>query len=391
MSYIDSQEKLEEFALAAGTSTVLAIDTEFLREKTYYPNLCLLQLATDDDVAIIDPFAVDDLTVLSDVLRNESVVKLFHAGSQDLAILYKEVGCLPTPVFDVQNAAALLGQSHQAGLASLVSHFLGINIKKSDSFTDWTRRPLADSQMEYAAEDVIYLPRLHAEMTRLLEEKGRLHWLDDEFAEMSNPDNYEERPFERFRRLKRGNQLNRRQMAASREIAAWREREAMRRDIPRKWVLTDEQIVEACKREARTIDDLFMVRGIKQTLSMRDARKVVELMRKALASPESSWPKPDVPQSCEANVDSAVDLMEALMRIRAKAEGIAMQTIASRSDLALVARGHFDESPVMHGWRKKIIGKDLVRLLGGEILLGLKDNELVVVEKRQRQHKRTNV
>ncbi len=380
MSYIDSQEKLEEFALAAGKSSVLAIDTEFLREKTYYPNLCLLQLATDDDVAIIDPFAVDDLTVLSDIMLNSSVTKLFHAGSQDLAILYKEVGCLPEPIFDVQNAAALLGQSHQAGLASLVSHFLGINIKKSDSFTDWTRRPLADSQMEYAAEDVIYLPRLYAEMKRQLEEKGRLHWLDDEFAQMGNPANYEERPLERFRRLKRGNQLSRRQMAASREIAAWREREAMRRDIPRKWVLTDEQIVEACKREARTIDELFMVRGIKQTLSMRDARKVVDLMRKALASPESSWPKPEAPSACEANVDSAVDLMEALMRIRSKEEGIAMQTIASRADLALVARGHFDESPVMQGWRKLVIGDDLMALLEGKIFLGLKDNELVTIK-----------
>lgn len=360
---------------------MLAIDTEFLREKTYYPNLCLVQLATDEDVAIIDPFGVEDLSAMAPVLLDEKVVKLFHAGAQDLAILHREAGCLPRPVFDVQNAAALLGQSHQAGLATLLSAFLGVTIKKGDSFTDWTQRPLADTQLEYAADDVVYLPRLYREMKRLLEENGRLHWLDEEFEEMSNPERYEERPYERYKHLKRGNQLSRRQMAAAREVAAWREREAMMRDIPRKWVLTDEQVVEACKREARTIDDLFMVRGIKQSLSMRDARKVVELMRRALASDESTWPRPETPQSSEPNVDSAVDLMAALMRVRAKEAGIAMQTVGCHGDLAMVARGHLDEAPLMHGWRRKIIGNDLMRLLSGEITLGLKDNELVVIER----------
>ncbi len=371
---------LEEFAASARTSSVLAIDTEFLREKTYYPNLCLLQLATDDDVAIIDPFAVDDLEVLRPLLLDENMVKLFHAGSQDLAIIYRELGCLPHPIFDVQNAAALLGQSHQAGLANLVSAFLGISIKKKDSFTDWTQRPLAESQKEYAAEDVIYLPPLYREMTRLLKKKGRLSWLEDDFEEMSNPLRYSEDPRERYKHLKRGNQLSRRQMAAAREVAAWREREAMTRDIPRKWVMTDEQLVEVCKREARTIDDLYMVRGVKQSLPVRDARKVVGLMRKALSSDESTWPRSEASQTCEPNVDSAVDLMAALMRVRAKESGIAMQTIGSHSDLALVARGHLDDSPVMHGWRRKIIGNDLVRLLSGEITLGLNNNELVIIE-----------
>ncbi len=380
LSYIDTQEELEAFVLRAKGSPVLAIDTEFLREKTYYPNLCLLQLATEDEVAIVDPFGVEDLAVLAPLLTDESTVKLFHAGYQDLLILYREVGCLPCPVFDVQNAAALLGQSHQAGLATLLSAFLGVSIKKSDSFTDWTQRPLADTQMEYAADDVIYLPRLYREMKRLLEENKRIHWLDEEFAEMSDPERYIEKPYERYRHLKRGNQLSRRQMAAAREVAAWREREAMARDIPRRWVLTDEQVVEACKREAKTIDDLFMVRGVKQTLSMRDARKVVELMRRALASDESTWPRQETPQSCEPNVDSAVDLMEALMRVRAKEEGIAMQTLGCHGDLALVARGHLDETPLMRGWRRKTIGNDLMRLLAGEITLGLNGNELVVIE-----------
>ncbi len=380
MEYIDNQEGLAALAKEAMTSRYVAIDTEFLREKTYYPNLCLVQLCTEGGTYVVDPFAVDDLGVLAPVFENEAAVKLFHAGTQDIEILYREVGAMPRPIFDVQVAAALLGQSYQAGLASLLSSFLGVNIKKSDSFTDWTRRPLAASQLSYAAEDVIYLPRLYEVMTTRLEELGRLHWLDDEFADMTNPENYEVDPYARYRRLKRGNQLSRKQMAAAREVAAWREVQAQRRDIPRKWVLSDEQVVEACKREATSIDELFMVRGVKQGMSTRDAREVAQLMKKAFASDESTWPKPDAPSQCEPNVDFPLDLMQALMRARSKETGIAMQTFGSHGDMALLARGHVEESALMKGWRRKIIGNDLVRLLEGRIRLGLNENELVVEE-----------
>ena len=217
-------------------------------------------------------------------------------------------------------------------------------------------------------------------MTSRLEELGRLHWLDDEFADMTNPENYEVDPYARYRRLKRGNQLSRKQMAAAREVAAWREVQAQRRDIPRKWVLSDEQVVEACKREATSIDELFMVRGVKQGMSTRDAREVAQLMKKAFASDESTWPKPDAPSQCEPNVDVPLDLMQALMRARSKETGIAMQTFGSHGDMALLARGHVEESALMKGWRRKIIGNDLVRLLEGRIRLGLNENELVVEE-----------
>lgn len=380
MNYIDSQEALEEFVERAKNSEVLAIDTEFLREKTYYPNLCLLQLATDDEVAIIDPFAIESLSAITPLLTNEGIVKLFHAGSQDLEILYRETGCLPKPIFDVQMAAAILGQSYQAGLASIISSFLGVSIKKSDSFTDWTRRPLADSQLRYAAEDVVYLPQLYRTMLASLVEKGRERWLDEDFARMSDAKNYEENPYERFRRLKRGNQLTRKQMAAAREVAAWREMQAMRRDVPRKWILTDEQVVEACRREASNIDELFMVRGVKQALSTRDAREVASLMKKAFASDESTWPKQVASLQCEANVDSAIDLMLALARVVSKETGIALQALASHSELAMLARGHVEECGLMKGWRREIIGNELLRLLEGRLFLGLNDNELVISE-----------
>ena len=210
--YIANQESLEAFVDRARSSSVLAIDTEFLREKTYYARLCLLQLATDDEVVVVDPFAVESLAVIEPLLTDESIVKLFHAGDQDLEILYHEVGVLPHPVFDTQIAAALLGQSQQVGYGALVHAECGVSLKKIDSFTDWSRRPLSDSQLEYAADDVVYLPRLYRMMTKELTEKGRLTWLDHDFEELVDPARYEQDPRERYRRLKRGNQLTLQQL-----------------------------------------------------------------------------------------------------------------------------------------------------------------------------------
>ena len=241
--YIANQEDFAAFAERAARSSVLAIDTEFLREKTYYAKLCLIQLATDDETAIVDPFAVDDLGILAPLLLNENVVKLFHAGSQDLEILLREVGVLPKPIFDTQTAAALLGHTQQIGYAALVHAECGVTLKKIDSFTDWSRRPLSDSQLDYAADDVVYLPRMYERMRAELERRGRLAWLARDFEDMSDPAKYAADERGRYRRLKRVSQLSRRQLSAAREVAAWRELEAQRRDVPRKWVITDDLLV----------------------------------------------------------------------------------------------------------------------------------------------------
>ena len=376
--YIASQEAFEAFAQRALESSVLAIDTEFLREKTYFAKLCLLQLATDDEVAIVDPFEVDDLTVLAPVLQAESVVKVLHAGGQDLEILLREVGCLPSPLFDTQVAAALLGHTQQIGYGALVSAECDVSLKKIDSFTDWSRRPLAASQLDYAADDVIYLPRIYRHMKSQLEREGRLSWLAPEFEEMSDPAHYRRDEYDRYRRLRRVGQLSRRQLACAREVAAWRERTARKRDVPRKWVLTDEQIVEACKREAQSIDELFMVRGVRDKLGTRDARAVVSLMREAIASPEETWPEPDHGGRNEPNVDAQLDLMCALVRLRAKENDVAVPTLASHDDLQQVARGYREGIDLLRGWRRAIVGEELLDLLAGRISLSLDGRDLKV-------------
>lgn len=378
MEYIANQENLEAFVRRAASSSVLAIDTEFLREKTYYAKLCLLQLATDTEVAVIDPFAVDDLGVLVPLLEDPSIMKLFHAAGQDLEIIYRELGVLPAPVFDTQVAATLLGHTQQIGYGPLVHSLCGVNLKKSDSFTDWSRRPLSESQLEYAADDVIYLPKMYRIMVERLQAKGRLSWLDNDFAALSDPANYVSDASTRFKRLKRVGQLSRRQLAAAREVACWRELTAQDRDLPRKWVLTDEQIVEACRREARTIDELFMVRGVREKLGTRDARAVVAAMVRGMDAPADSWPELDKPSKSEPNVDAELDLMEALVRLRARENDIAMQTLASHNELCRVARGYRDDVDVLKGWRRALIGEELLELLAGRISLSLGPEGLVV-------------
>ena len=379
--YIADQDSLASFAERARSARVLAVDTEFLREKTYYPMLCLVQLSADDEVAVVDPFAVKSLDPLIPLFSDPAIVKVFHAGRQDLEIILHEVGMLPAPIFDTQIAAALLGHTQQIGLASLVHAELGVQLRKTDSFTDWSSRPLSESQMRYAAEDVVHLPALYAKMKGKLEALGRLDWLKRDFEELSDEARYRVDERERYRRLKRSNQLSRRQLAAAREMAAWREIQAQTRNIPRKWVLTDEQIVEACKREPRSIDDLYMVRGMREKLPVADARAVLKLVVSALDSPPDAWPETDRPGKSERNVDFQIDLMTALVRLRSKESGIAVPTLASHDDLAKVARGYREGVELLRGWRRAIVGEELLDLLEGRISLSLDGSRLKVTRR----------
>lgn len=376
--YIDSQAELEAFIGRAMKSDVLAIDTEFLREKSYYPKLCLLQMGTRDERVMVDPFEVKDLTVLRDLLVCNSVVKVFHACHQDLEILLSEIGCIPHPLFDTQVAAALLGHTQQVGYGALVQSLCGVKLKKGDSFTDWSARPLSESQLEYAEDDVIYLPKMYDAQVQKLKEKGRLEWLEAEIAELERPELYQVDEHERFRRLKHVTQLNRRQMAAAREMAAWRELEARKRNVPRKWVLTDEQIVESCRREPRTIDDLFMIRGMRERLTTRDARELMELVVPALDSAPDNWPEIVVSGKSEPNVDIQVDLLTAIVRIRARENDIAVPTLASHSDLVDIARGHRNGVDVLRGWRRKLVGNDLLDLLEGRTVLTIRGRAVFI-------------
>lgn len=379
--YITDRKQLKEFADRAKRSAVLAVDTEFLREKTYWPRLCLIQLATEEESVVVDSFRVKDLSDLAELFVDERIVKLFHAAGQDMELIVHEMGVVPKPVFDTQIAASLLGDMLQIGYGSLVLNECNVKLKKADSFTDWSRRPLTDSQIQYALDDVIYLPRIYRSMKERLEKLGRLSWLDRDFEELSDPERYKVDPYERFKRLKRVNQLTPQQLSAAREVAAWRETQAMKRNIPRKWVVTDEQIVEICKREPRTLDELFMVRGVSNTLKTDDARRVLAACKQGLDAPEDAWPELNKSYKSEPNVDPQVDLLYSLVKVRAKEAGVAFGVLASHADLAKLVRGHYEEVDILKGWRRHLVGEELLALMRGEILLGIEDGVLKVTDR----------
>ena len=379
--YISTQNELIDFIARARSSEILAIDTEFLREKTYYPMLCLLQMATEDEDVIVDPFTIDSLEPIEELFADQNITKLFHAGSQDIEILYHEIGLIPRPIFDTQVAAALLGHSLQICYGSLVQSVCGVSLKKGDSYTDWSHRPLSKSQLAYAADDVIYLPRLYRKMSARLIELGRLDWLDSDFAELSDESRYINLPRERYKKLKRVNQLSRRQLSAARELSAWREETAIKRNIPRKWVLADEQIVEACKQEPDSLDALFLIRGMSTKLNTNDARQALAAIQRGLKADPSTWPKLDNANTNEASVDIEVSALETIVKLRAKENSIAPQVLASSGDLRDLARG-YSNAEVLKGWRYEIVGKDLLAFMEGKLELKIENGVLMVTNRQ---------
>jgi ribonuclease D len=380
--YLANQHDLERFAENARSVPAIGIDTEFMRERTYFARLCLIQVSLPDATAIIDPLALDDLEPLFDVLREESVLKVFHAGGQDLEIFFRLMGSTVRPVFDTQMAATLAGFPQQVGYGGLVKELLGVQIDKGDTFTDWSRRPLTPTQIKYAHNDVRYLLPVYERLYRSLERDERLQWLERDFALMTDPSVYEVLPEEQWKRLKRISALNRRQLAVAREVAAWRELAAQRRDVPKRWILSDESAIEIARRAPQTVAELGAVRGVTDKLPRSVYNEVLAAVRRGLEVPDSELPSlPRKPRRGAVDIEGAVDLMVALVRLRAREHGVAMPVLASRGDLERLAAGESDGSPLLEGWRKDIVGDELLALLDGQIRL-LLDGGTVKVERR---------
>jgi ribonuclease D len=380
--YLKTSEELALFVKNAAGTRAVGIDTEFMRERTYYARLCLVQISLPDATAIIDPLTIDDLGPLFDLLRDRGIVKVFHAGSQDLEIFFRLVGEVVAPVFDTQIAATLAGFPQQVGYGALVKELLGVTLDKGDTFTDWARRPLSATQIEYAHNDVRYLLPVHDRLLQTLERDERLEWLERDFARMEDPATYLTLPEEQWRRLKRVSALNRRQLGIAREIAAWRELEAQRRDVPKRWLLSDESAVEISRRQPRTPEDLAAVRGVKDKLPRSAYTDVLNAVERGIAVPDGELPILERKRRGPAvDVDGAVDLMVALVRLRARQHGVAMPILASRDDLERLAAGETETSALLEGWRREIVGEELLALLDGRVGLAVRDGALVVEER----------
>jgi ribonuclease D len=376
--YVATLEELKSLVEQLRKADAVGIDTEFLRERTYFARLCLVQLASDDVCAIVDPLAIEDLSPLCDLLRDPKVTKVLHAGSQDLEIFYRRCGCATAPVFDTQVAATVAGLPQQVGYGALVHEVLGVKLDKGDSYTDWARRPLSDTQFEYAMNDVRYLPEIYRRLSEKLQSTGRLEWLASDFARLESADTYEVAPEEQWRRVKRISSLNRRQLGVARSVAAWRELEAMRRDVPKRWVLGDESVVEVARRAPGDAKALASIRGVSEKIGRAATLGLLEAVAEGLAVHDDDLPVLERRRRPAADVDGAVDLMIALARKRARERGVALPLLASRDELERLAAGERTTSPLLDGWRREMIGEELVALLDGRVTLSLIDGELMV-------------
>ncbi len=378
--HLSTVEALSQFAQEAKRTGLLAIDTEFLSGKTYYAKLCLIQLPAGGQAAYVDPLALKDLSPLIDILLDGSILKIMHAASQDMALLSRLCGRPPKPVFDTQVAATLAGHASQTGYGKLVAALTGVTLEKSESFTDWSRRPLTDKQVQYALDDVIYLEPMYLALTRELEASGRLGWLTDDFEALSNPETYETPLQELYRSIKHATRLNGRQLAILREVAAWRETEAQRRNLPRQWVLKDEVLIELARRKPATPEALGELRDLNPRSLGDHGRGLLAAISAGLAVPNSELPRLSHRPAPDSNQEGVVKLMGALVRLRAETHGIAVPLLASQSDLEAMASGDVKDNPLMHGWRKEMIGHELLRLLDGKLSMSVKNGAVIVTE-----------
>ncbi|MEJ2575158.1 MAG: ribonuclease D [Gammaproteobacteria bacterium] len=367
--FADTPEALAELAAALAGSEWLALDTEFMREKTYLPRLCLIQVANEDIAACVDPLACADMGPLLDVVYDGSILKVLHAARQDLEIFLNTWHRIPLPLFDTQPAAALLGYGDQVGYAKLVKEVLDVDLAKDHSRTDWCRRPLDTGQTRYALDDVIYLGRVYLQMRGRLSDRERLQWLAADFADLADPATYVQNPRTAWKRVKGRQPLRGVQLAVLQELAAWREEQARARDLPRRWLVKDEVLVELARRRPREQKQLDRVRGMEAGVARRDGSALLAAIERGAAQPKDAWPserRDNRPLS--ALEEAKVDLLSAALRVAAEQHQLSPHAVATRKDLEKLVRGNTEVS-LLEGWRREVAGSTLLDVLHGNLRL----------------------
>jgi ribonuclease D len=384
MTPITTTAELAVFCEKLKGQPFVAVDTEFMRETTYWPKLCLIQAAAPNAHAVIDPLAEGmDLEPFLAVMRDESILKVFHAARQDVEI-FNNLKAMPRPLFDTQVAGMAAGFGEQIAYDALVRQMLKIELDKSSRFTDWARRPLSDAQLTYALADVTHLADLYPMLRQRLEKEGRLAWVTDEMANLTDPSNYDVEPENAWRRL-RPRKHTAKYLSVYRAVAAWRERMAQQRDQPRGRILKDEAIDEVATQAPTDADALDRLRSVPKGFSgSRFGPDLIAAVREALRDPEAYAPvieRSRLPPSPAAG--AVVELLKVLLKARAEEAGVASKLIATVSDLELIANDDEAATPALSGWRREAFGEDALRLKRGELALVLDGTRVRVVEVRR--------
>lgn len=370
---ISTQAQLNDFCAALAKGPYLTIDTEFLRDKTYFPKLCLLQMAGPD----VDAKAVDPLTPGLDwepvraLMADTNVLKVFHAARQDLEIFWHLYKVLPTPIYDTQVAAMVCGFGDQVAYNALVRELVGHELEKNAQFTDWSRRPLSERQMRYALDDVIYLREVYEKLHARLVKQGREQWVFEEMSILNSPRTYQNPPEEAWKRVKvRSDKPD--VLAILRALAAWREEQAVSRDVPRSRILKDETLADVAMYKPRDVDSLLQVRSFPSDLAKgKVGKQVLDIINLTLDSPRENWPRAARREQFPKNAQGTLEMLKMLLKINCAEEDVASKLVADTDDLEKLAVEQSPDIPAMQGWRFEMFGKDALDLKAGRIALRL--------------------
>lgn len=379
---IETTAQLEEACRALAKSAFVTVDTEFLRETTFWPELCLIQIASPDLEVLIDPLASGlSLKPFFDLMADTNVVKVFHAARQDIEIIFHLGGLIPHPIFDTQVAAMVCGFGDSVSYDQLVGKITGVQLDKSSRFTDWSRRPLSEKQLDYALADVTHLRDVYRSLKIKLERDGRALWLTEEMAILESRETYDLHPDDAWLRLK--SRLRKPpELAVLRSIAAWREREARSRNVPRSRVLKDDALFEIAQQQPRDAEALSRLRTIPKGWERSSAgAAIVGAVNAALALPKTEMPQPAKQNHAPEGAQAATELLKVLLRLTAEKEGVAAKVIASSDDLdKIAAQGADAEVAALHGWRRDLFGDKALKLISGEIGLRFVGRKVEAVE-----------
>ncbi len=362
-------------------SEFVTVDTEFLRETTFWPKLCVIQLADDEGAVAIDALAPGmDLKPVFDLMANESVLKVFHAGRQDIEIMWHLAKMIPHPVFDSQVAAMVLGYGESVSYDQLVQRITGVQLDKSSRFTDWSRRPLTDAQVSYALADVTHLRDVYRRLAEDLEKRGRAGWLVDEMAVLTSAETYRQAPEDAWKRVK-ARLRKPKEIGVLMDIAAWRETEAQTRNVPRSRILKDEILAEIAMRGPTTAEALGSLRGLPNGFERSKAGgDIIVAVKQGLARDPSTLPRVERDRPPPPSASATVELLRVLLKMVAEKEGVAPKILATTEDLEKIATDDNADVPALHGWRRELFGEKALGLKRGELALGVRKGRVSTVE-----------
>lgn len=384
MKIITTTPELAAFCARLAQEPFVALDTEFMRDQTYWAKLCLIQAAGRDEAAIIDPLAPGiDLAPFWELLRAPSTVKVFHAARQDIEIFHTQGKVLPSPMFDTQIAAMVCGYGEAASYESLVRQICKGTIDKTHRFTDWARRPLSERQLAYALDDVTYLRDVYRSLQARLDKTGRMAWVAEEMGALISAETYELDPEESWRRFKLRSG-SKKMLAVLKAIAAWREREAQARDVPRGRILKDDAVLDVASHAPATAEAIEHVRSIpKGYAQSRAGQSLLEAIKRGLAMKPEEIPQLDRDDRARDADPGLTDMLKVLLRLKSDEHHVAARLVASASDVELLAADDKADIPAMHGWRHEIFGSDALKLKRGELALVAENGRLKVLAREK--------